>query len=88
MKQWSSQCSINLRVFVYLEYVSINTAAVVNPELIQELMCIFGKQCIVVALDVKRTFDKKGKYMFSKDGKDYWFEIQIFGVKKVPLVPK
>jgi len=62
--------------------VSINTAAVVNPELIQELMRIFGKQCVVVALDVKRTFDKKGKYMFSKDGKDYWFEIQIFGGKK------
>ena len=45
-------------------------------------MYFFGKQCIVVALDVKRTFDKKGKYMFSKDGKDYWFEIQIFGGKK------
>lgn len=62
--------------------VSINTAAVVDPELIQELMRIFGKQCIVVALDVKRNYDQGGKNFFSKDGKKYWFEIKIFGGKK------
>src|SRR6185436_9872177 len=60
----------------------INIPAVVDPELIQELMCIFGKQCIVVALDVKRNYDQGGKYFFSKDGKKYWFEIKIFGGKK------
>lgn len=62
--------------------VSINTAAVVNPELIQELMRIFGKQCIVVALDVKRNYSQNGKYIFSKNGKKYWFEIMTFGGKK------
>lgn len=44
--------------------VSINTAAVKNPELIGELMSIFGKQCIVVAIDAKRNYDfekKEGK---------------------------
>ena len=35
--------------------VSINTAAVKNPELIGQLMSIFGKQCIVVAVDAKRN---------------------------------
>ncbi len=37
--------------------VSINTAAVKNPELIAELMSIFGKQCVVVAIDAKRNYD-------------------------------
>jgi cyclase len=62
--------------------VSINTAAVIKPNLIQELMSIFGRQCIVVALDVKRNYGEGGKYMFSKDGKNYWFEIKTFGGKK------
>src|ERR671918_1578433 len=37
--------------------VSINTAAVGNPELIYELMSIFGKQCVVVAIDAKRNYE-------------------------------
>ncbi len=62
--------------------VSINTAAVINPELIQELMSIFGRQCIVVALDVKRNYDKEGKNYFFKNGKNYWFEIKTYGGKR------
>ncbi|SNR76698.1 imidazole glycerol phosphate synthase subunit HisF [Desulfurobacterium atlanticum] len=34
--------------------VSINTAAVKNPELVKEGARIFGSQCIVVAIDAKR----------------------------------
>ena len=52
--------------------VSINTAAVKNPELIGELMSIFGKQCVVVAIDAKRNYecdnidnDKNDKNIFS-----------------------
>ena len=41
--------------------VSINTAAVKNPWLIGELMSIFGKQCIVVAIDAKRSYDFEKK---------------------------
>lgn len=41
--------------------VSINTAAVKNPGLIGELMSIFGKQCIVVAIDAKRSYDFEKK---------------------------
>lgn len=62
--------------------VSINTAAVINPNLIEELMSIFGKQCIVVALDVKRNYGEGGKNHFSSNGKKYWFEIKTFGGKK------
>lgn len=35
--------------------VSINTAAVKNPEFIQEACEKFGSQCIVVAIDAKRS---------------------------------
>ncbi|HVX02787.1 MAG TPA: imidazole glycerol phosphate synthase subunit HisF [Nitrososphaera sp.] len=38
--------------------VSINTAAVKGPELITQLMEIFGKQCVVVAIDAKRRYRK------------------------------
>ena len=34
--------------------VSINTAAVFNPELVQEATSYFGSQCIVVAIDAKK----------------------------------
>jgi imidazole glycerol-phosphate synthase subunit HisF len=54
--------------------VSINTAAVKNPELISELMSIFGQQCIVVAIDAKRNFDCK-----KKDGE---IDIRPIGEKK------
>ena len=38
--------------------VSINTAAVQNPEIILESSKKFGSQCIVVAIDAKKDFDK------------------------------
>jgi cyclase len=37
--------------------VSINTAAVHNPELVAEASGYFGSQCIVVAIDAKRVGD-------------------------------
>ena len=36
--------------------VGVNTGAVKNPHLLTELMEIFGKQCIVAAIDAKRIF--------------------------------
>ena len=35
--------------------VSLNTAAVKNPEIVREASYIFGSQCIVVAIDAKKT---------------------------------
>ncbi|MCX7991260.1 MAG: imidazole glycerol phosphate synthase subunit HisF [Proteobacteria bacterium] len=43
--------------------VSINTQAVLNPELIRESSYKFGSQCIVVAIDAKRRYDN-GKMSF------------------------
>lgn len=49
--------------------VSINTAAVKNPDLIREGARIFGSQCIVVAIDVKRKIKNKKTF----------FEVYIHG---------
>ena len=63
--------------------VAINTGAVKNPELITELMELFGKQCIVVAIDAKKNYNiEKGKNIFSDSKKQFWFEVFIYGGKK------
>lgn len=41
--------------------VSINTAAIHNPELVREAALRFGSQCIVVAIDAKRVADVDGQ---------------------------
>jgi len=43
--------------------VSINTAAVKNPELVREAAKAFGSQCIVVAIDAKRKGDSWEVYI-------------------------
>ena len=47
--------------------VSINSAAVKNPDIINEAASIFGSQCIIVAIDVKRT--EIGFEVFVKGGR-------------------
>lgn len=49
--------------------VSINTAAVKNPDLIREGARIFGSQCIVIAIDVKKKIKNKKTF----------FEVYIHG---------
>ena len=43
--------------------VSINSAAIKNPELITEAAKCFGSQCIVVAIDAKRHGDSWHVYV-------------------------
>ena len=63
--------------------VSINTASVKNPELVTELMKIFGRQCVVVAIDVKRNYGTDDKHTAtSGPDKDYYFEVMIYGGSK------
>jgi imidazole glycerol-phosphate synthase subunit HisF len=42
--------------------VSLNTAAVARPELIRECAATFGSQCMVVAIDAKRSPDAPGRW--------------------------
>ncbi|SPC33378.1 imidazole glycerol phosphate synthase, catalytic subunit with HisH [Candidatus Nitrosocaldus cavascurensis] len=53
--------------------VSVNTAAVKNPSLITELKDVFGKQCVVVAIDAKRSM---------RDGEKIFYEVYIYGGKR------
>jgi imidazole glycerol-phosphate synthase subunit HisF len=63
--------------------VAINTGAVKNPQIITELMELFGRQCVVIAIDAKRNYNvEKGKNIFSEDDKKFWFEVFIYGGKK------
>jgi len=52
--------------------VSINTAAIHNPDLVREAAARFGSQCIVVAIDVKRVSgeDEPSRYeLFTHGGR-------------------
>ena len=63
--------------------VGINTGAIKNPQVISELMQLFGRQCVVVAIDAKRNFDlQEDKNIFSENGKKFWFEVFIYGGKQ------
>jgi len=63
--------------------VGINTGAIKNPTVITELMELFGRQCVVVAIDAKRNFDiQNNKNIFSENGKKFWFEVFIYGGKE------
>ena len=63
--------------------VGINTGAVKNPEILTELMDLFGRQCVVVAIDTKRNYElKENRNIFTENGKQFWFEVFIYGGKK------
>ena len=42
--------------------VAVNSAAIFNQSLINELCAIFGSQCIVIAIDAKRVSSKPSKW--------------------------
>jgi len=63
--------------------VGINTGAIKNPEIITELMELFGRQCVVVAIDAKKNYDvKENVTVFAENDKKFWFEVFIYGGKK------
>ena len=55
--------------------VSINSSAVKNPQLINELSAKFGSQCIVVAIDAKQV---EGKWLVHLVGGKVPTEIDLF----------
>ena len=59
-------------LFAGADKVSINSSAILNPELITEGADSFGSQCIVVAIDAKKTKNssiKSGYEVFSHGGR-------------------
>ena len=66
------------------DIVSLNTAAVKNPQLISDSSKIFGSQCIVTAIDAKRVYvnspeNVKDKVVVQVDDKFCWWEVYIHG---------
>lgn len=62
---------------------SINTAAVENPGIISEIAGVFGAQCVVVAIDVKRNHTlEEGKRTVTTDQGPCWFEVYTYGGRK------
>jgi cyclase len=63
--------------------VSVNTAAVENPQVITELADVFGQQCVVVAIDAKRNREQKAdKIMVETREGPVWFEVYTYGGRK------
>ena len=50
--------------------VSLNTAAIKNPEFVREAARKFGNQCIVVAIDAKREPDGKSWRVYTHGGRN------------------
>jgi cyclase len=57
-----------LRINLGADKITLNTAAIENPSLIREISKIYGKQCVVVSIDVKK--EENGKYIVYKRGKE------------------
>ena len=71
--------------------VTINTAAVANPELINEVTDKIGRQCIVVAVDIKKSkeqynvFTHGGRNKTQLDAVDWCLECQARGAGEILL---
>lgn len=63
--------------------VSVNTAAIENPPVITELADVFGRQCVVIAIDARRNRNPtEGKLMFDTPTGKVWFEVNTYGGRK------
>jgi cyclase len=63
--------------------VSVNTAAVENPNLITELADVFGRQCVVVAIDARRNRAlSENKIMVQTSEGKLWFEVVTYGGRR------
>ena len=71
--------------------VTINTAAVANPDLINEVTDKIGRQCIVVAVDIKKSkkqyniFTHGGRHKTQLDAVNWCLECQTRGAGEILL---
>ena len=71
--------------------VSINTAAIHNPEFVKEASLKFGSQCIVVAIDAKRVddhfeiFTHGGRKETGIDAVDWAQKMEAYGAGEILL---
>lgn len=66
--------------------VAVNSAAIMDPELISRAADKFGSQCVVVAIDAKRREDGKGYNIFKNGGRvDMGIDAVEWGIKACEL---
>lgn len=66
--------------------VAVNSAAIMNPELISEAADKFGSQCVVVAIDAKKRVDGSGWNIFKNGGRiDMGIDAVEWAVKAAEL---
>ncbi len=66
--------------------VSVNSAAIMNPELISQAADKFGSQCVVLAIDAKRKDDGSGWTVYKNGGRvDMGLDAVEWAVKAVKL---
>ncbi|MBQ9361441.1 MAG: imidazole glycerol phosphate synthase subunit HisF [Lachnospiraceae bacterium] len=66
--------------------VSVNSAAIMNPELISQAADKFGSQCVVLAIDAKRRDDGSGWTVYKNGGRvDMGLDAVEWAVKAVKL---
>ena len=64
--------------------VSLNTAAILNPDLIDEASRQFGAQCIVLAIDARRNPDgRPGWTVYTHGGRKQWMCVFVYEVDNV-----
>jgi imidazole glycerol-phosphate synthase subunit HisF len=72
--------------------VSLNTAALENPELIREASERFGSQCVVVAIDAKRVgqghwevYSHGGRNLTGRDALEWAQKVEVLGAGEILL---
>ena len=66
--------------------IAVNSAAIMNPQLISEAAEKFGSQCVVVAIDAKRRVDGSGWNIFKNGGRvDMGLDAVEWAVKAAAL---
>lgn len=62
--------------------VSVNSAAIMRPELLSEAAMKFGSQCVVIAIDAKRRADGSGWTIYKNGGRvDMGIDVLEWAVK-------
>ncbi len=71
--------------------VSVNSAAVGRPELVEEIASVFGSQCVVVGMDVRRSgrsfevYTHGGRTATGRDALEWAFEVERRGAGEIVL---
>ncbi|MGC8514083.1 MAG: imidazole glycerol phosphate synthase subunit HisF [Acidimicrobiales bacterium] len=71
--------------------VSVNSAAVGRPELVEEIASVFGSQCVVVGMDVRRSgtgfevYTHGGRTATGRDALEWAAEVERRGAGEIVL---